>query len=147
MFDDNVMELLLVIAQHAHAVSITSFINPDAHPAFKVTKSCASIGVHTVTYGHGVTCWHAWHSRDNQSVLQMYLGTTVMAFGYLSGHSLLQKPFRTEAPLLMEIFQQVFNGATAAELAQAIAPPVAQRQPGQSRRANIVRPKGDAQVT
>ena len=55
MFDDNVMELLLVIAQHAHAVSITSFINPDAHPACKVTKSSASIGVHTVTYGHGVT--------------------------------------------------------------------------------------------
>ena len=70
-----------------------------------------------------------------------------MAFGYLSGHSLLQKPFRTEAPLLMEIFQQVFNGATAAELAQAIAPPVTQRQPGQSRRVKIVRPKGDAQVT
>ncbi|KAL0021485.1 hypothetical protein WJX79_010302 [Trebouxia sp. C0005] len=71
MFDDNVMELLLVIAQHAHA-----------------------------------------------------------------------KPFRTEAPLLMEIFQQVFKGATAADLAQATAPAVVQRQPGQSRRANIVRPKG-----
>ncbi|KAL0032107.1 hypothetical protein WJX77_005423 [Trebouxia sp. C0004] len=71
MFDDNVMELLLVIAQHAHA-----------------------------------------------------------------------KPFRTEAPLLMEIFQQVFKGATAAELAQATAPVVAHRQPGQARRANIVRPKG-----
>ncbi len=44
----------------------------------------------------------------------------------------------------MEIFQQVFKGATAAELAKATAPIVARRQPGQSRRANIVRPKGDA---
>ena len=68
-----------------------------------------------------------------------------VALGYLSGHFLLQKPFRTEAPLLMEIFQQVFKGATAAELAEATAPVAAQRQPGQSRRANIVRPKGDAQ--
>ncbi len=74
------------------------------------------------------------------------LGQQSVAVGYVHGHLLLQKPFRTEAPLLMEIFQQVFKGATAAELAQATAPVIAQRQPGQSRRANIVRPKGDAQV-
>ena len=56
----------------------------------------------------------------------------------------LQKPFRTEAPLLMEIFQQVFQGATAADLARATAPVAVQRQPGPSRQASIVRPKGDA---
>lgn len=60
-------------------------------------------------------------------------------------HALLQKPFRTEAPLLMDIFQQVFKGATAAELAAATAPVPMQRQPGQSRQASIARPKGDAQ--
>lgn len=70
----------------------------------------------------------------------------VLGNSHCCGHLLLQKPFRTEAPLLMEIFQQVFKGATAADLAQATAPAVVQRQPGQSRRANIVRPKGDAQV-
>ena len=58
-------------------------------------------------------------------------------------HALLQKPFRTEAPLLMDIFQQVFKGATAAELAAAPMP--MQRQPGQSRQASIARPKGDAE--
>lgn len=60
-------------------------------------------------------------------------------------HALLQKPFRTEAPLLMDIFQQVFKGATAAELAAASAPVPMQRQPGQSRQASIARPKGDAE--
>ena len=42
----------------------------------------------------------------------------------------------------MEIFQQVFAGATAAELAAATAPLVMQLQPGQSKRANVIRPKG-----
>ena len=42
----------------------------------------------------------------------------------------------------MEIFQQVFKGATATDLAKAAAPVPPQQQPGQSRRA-VVRPKGN----
>ena len=53
----------------------------------------------------------------------------------------MQRPFKSEAPLLMEIFQQVFKGAIAPDLAKATAPAPPQHQPGQSRRA-IVRPKG-----
>lgn len=34
----------------------------------------------------------------------------------------LQKPFRTEAPLLMEIFQQIYRSITATELAEATEP-------------------------
>lgn len=56
----------------------------------------------------------------------------------------LQRPFKSEAPLLMEIFQQVFKGATAVDLAKAAAPVAPQHQPGQSTRANLVRPKGTA---
>ncbi|KAL3161372.1 hypothetical protein ABBQ32_010265 [Trebouxia sp. C0010 RCD-2024] len=70
MFDDNVMELLLVIAQHAHA-----------------------------------------------------------------------RPFKSEAPLLMEIFQQVFKAITAHDLARAAAPAAPHQQPGHSTRATA-RPKG-----
>ncbi len=145
MFDDNVMELLLVIAQHAHAVSTSSITNPDAHPASKVTGTPASISVHIVTCGRCDTP-AGMHGNCNTTKVcyRRTLGQRSGAIGYFSGHLLLQKPFRTEAPLLMEIFQQVFKGATAAELAQATAPVVAQRQPGQSRRANIVRPKGGA---
>ncbi len=163
MFDDNVMELLLVIAQHAHAVSTNSFVNPDAHPACKWTGSPASItSMHDILQASTSHCIYRdctysdlWkrnhipagmHSICNtiKVCYRCALGQQSVALGYLSGHLLLQKPFRTEAPLLMEIFQQVFKGTTAAELAEATAPVVAQRQPGQSRRANIVRPKGDA---
>ena len=44
----------------------------------------------------------------------------------------------------MEIFQQIFKGASAADLTKAAAPVAPQQQPGQSRRANTVRPKGTA---
>ena len=56
----------------------------------------------------------------------------------------MQKPFKSEAPLLMDVFQQVFKGVNAADLAKATAPVIPQQQPGDSKRRNVVRPKGDA---
>lgn len=56
----------------------------------------------------------------------------------------LQKPFRTEAPLLMEIFQQVFKSITAAELAEACEPVVQPRN--QHRRGAAARPQGSGML-
>ena len=55
----------------------------------------------------------------------------------------LQKPFRTEAPLLMEIFQQIFKSITATELAEA-SEPVPQPRGAQHRRGPAARPQGSA---
>lgn len=54
----------------------------------------------------------------------------------------LQRPFKSEAPLLMEIFQQVFKGITANDLVKAAAPAPLQQHPGPSKRATV-RPKGE----
>lgn len=151
MFDDNVMELLLVIAQHAHAVSYTLPWYADTWPRLPdptclnlllscICMQCNKEGclVSVVT----IMTVELQLLSTEYSQLSIYDAVKYRYHGR-PAHGLLQKPFRTEAPLLMEIFQQVFKGATAAELAKATAPVAVQRQSGASRRANIVRPKGD----
>ena len=173
MFDDNVMELLLVIAQHAHAVcALPSCYTICPKPSSPVLTS------HPVVFTlHCPPCLPAPPSlhcilsllhlgpHSQQAVITAQLTTYVIstpmtAPSYLHTYSTgldfmkvvwlvpqqsycMQRPFKSEAPLLMEIFQQVFKGATATDLAKAAAPTAPQQQPGQSRRA-VVRPKGTA---
>ena len=91
---------------------------------------------------HELPMFALHHCSELRQHLQLLRGQSGVRDSVIQQWLCMQRPFKSEAPLLMEIFQQVFKGATASDLAKAAAPAAPPQQPGQSRRA-IVRPKGD----
>ena len=117
----------------SRTASVTLFL-PHIRASDVVTKALTLNGICTITHTpfYGKLTGAAANSEIVECCGQLVLHRWLR----------VQRPFKSEAPLLMEIFQQVFKGASATDLAKAAAPVLPQQHPGQSRKA-VVRPKGN----